>query len=195
MAGHAGGLQHRQGDLADRLLEALRAAEREGGDIRGTRSAALLVAPGAPAAKPWVRRFDLRIDLSVQPLEDLAQLLRTARAYEAFDAAMDANQAGDLEVALERIAVAHELAPDDAKIAFWHAIAMAWSGRPEEAGPCWRQRCGRSHGWRSSATAMRMPGTARSWRRPCERCRVRQGRSGARGRSGWSCYGSRQIFE
>jgi len=123
------------GDLADRLLQALWAAEREGGDIRGTRSAALLVAPGAPATKPWVRRFDLRIDMSMQPLEDLAQLLRSARAYEAFDAAMDANRAGELEVALERIAVAHELAPDDAKIAFWHAIAMAWSGRPEEARP------------------------------------------------------------
>ena len=123
------------GDLAERLLEALRAAEREGGDIRGTRSAALLVAPGAPAAKPWLRRFDLRIDLSPQPLDDLARLLRTARAYEAFDAAMDANKAGDLVVALERISVAHELAPDDAKIAFWHAMALAWSGRPEEGRP------------------------------------------------------------
>lgn len=123
------------GDLADRLLQALWAAEREGGDVRGTRSAALLVAPGAPATKPWVRRFDLRIDMSRQPLEDLAQLLRSARAYEAFDAAMDANRAGELEVALERITVAHELAPDDAKIVFWHAIAMAWSGRPEEARP------------------------------------------------------------
>jgi len=123
------------GDLADRLLQALWAAEREGGDIRGTRSAALLVAPGAPATKPWVRRFDLRVDMSMQPLDDLAQLLRSARAFEAFEAAMDANRAGELEVALERIAAAHELAPDDAQIAFWHAIAMAWSGRPDEAGP------------------------------------------------------------
>jgi uncharacterized Ntn-hydrolase superfamily protein len=123
------------GDLADRLVAALWAAEREGGDIRGTRSAALLVAPGGLVAKPWVRRFDLRIDLSMQPLEDLVQLLRVARAYEAFDAAMDANKAGDLPLALERISVAHELAPEDAKISFWHAIAMAWSGRPEEARP------------------------------------------------------------
>lgn len=123
------------GDLADRLVTALWAAEREGGDIRGARSAALLVAPGSPGAKPWVRRFDLRIDDSAQPLEDLAELLRIARAYEAFDAAMDANKAGQLDLALDRIAAAHELAPDDAKIAFWHAIAMAWSGRPEEARP------------------------------------------------------------
>ena len=129
------------GDLADRLLQALWAAEREGGDIRGTRSAALLVAPGASgapgsqASKPWVRRFDLRIDMSIQPLEDLARLLRSARAFEALDAAMDANRAGQLEVALEGIAAAHELAPDDAQVGFWHAIAMACSGRPDEAGP------------------------------------------------------------
>jgi uncharacterized Ntn-hydrolase superfamily protein len=124
-----------EGDLADRLLAALWAAEREGGDIRGTRSASIVVAPGGLTARPWVRRFDLRIDLSLQPLAELAGLLRTARAYEAFDAAMDANKSGELADALERISVAHALAPEDPKIAFWHAIAMAWSGRPEEGRP------------------------------------------------------------
>ena len=37
------------GDLAARLLAALRAAEREGGDVRGRQSAALVVAPGPDA--------------------------------------------------------------------------------------------------------------------------------------------------
>ncbi|MGD8485634.1 MAG: DUF1028 domain-containing protein [Chloroflexota bacterium] len=124
-----------EGDLADRLVEALRAAEREGGDIRGTRSAALLVAPGAPATKPWVHRFDLRVDSSPQPLEELGRLLRLGRAYEAFDAAMDANKAGELGLALERITTAHELAPEEPKLAFWLAMALATSGRSGEAGP------------------------------------------------------------
>src|SRR5438876_151854 len=44
-------------DLADRLLAALRAAEGEGGDMRGRQSAALLVVPAKGDA--WTRRFDL----------------------------------------------------------------------------------------------------------------------------------------
>jgi uncharacterized Ntn-hydrolase superfamily protein len=48
------------GDLAERLLAALEAAEAEGGDIRGRQSAALLVVSGEPTGRPWVdRTFDL----------------------------------------------------------------------------------------------------------------------------------------
>jgi uncharacterized Ntn-hydrolase superfamily protein len=51
----------------------LRAAEAEGGDARGLKSAALLVLhPDAPP-------LDLRIDMSERPLDDLAHLLRAAR--------------------------------------------------------------------------------------------------------------------
>ena len=128
-----------EGELADRLLEALRAAEREGGDMRGTRSAALLVAPGAPAAKPWVRRYDMRVDLSPEPLEELARLLRVSRAFEAFDAAFDAGKAGDPDAMLERTTVAFELAPEDPRISFWHAMALLANGRPEDAEPMLEQ--------------------------------------------------------
>lgn len=124
-----------EGELADRLLEALNAAERKGGDMRGARSAALLVAPGAPAAKPWIRRYDMRVDLSPKPLEELAELLRVSRAFEAFDAAFDAGKAGDLEAMLERTTDAYSLAPDDPRISFWHAMALLANGRPAEAEP------------------------------------------------------------
>lgn len=124
-----------EGELADRLLEALRAAEREGGDMRGARSAALFVAPGAPAAKPWIRRYDMRVDLSPAPLDELAELLRVSRAFEAFDAAFDAGKAGDLEAMLERTRAAHALAPEDPRISFWHAMALLANGRPTEAEP------------------------------------------------------------
>ena len=123
------------GELADRLLEALRAAEREGGDMRGARSAALLVAPGAPAAKPWLRRYDMRVDLSPAPLEDLADLLRVSRAFEAFDAAFDAGKAGDLEAMLERTTTAYALAPEDPRITFWHAMALLANGHSTDAEP------------------------------------------------------------
>ena len=103
--------------------------------MRGARSAALLVAPGAPVDKPWVRRYDMRVDLSPRPLDDLADLLRVSRAFEAFDAAFDAGKAGDLGAMLERTTEAYALAAEDPRITFWHAMALLANGRPSEAEP------------------------------------------------------------
>ena len=44
-----------KGDLADRLLAALRAAQAEGGDIRGQQSAAILIVKGKPSGQPSIR--------------------------------------------------------------------------------------------------------------------------------------------
>ena len=52
-----------KGDLADRMLAALDAAQEVGGDIRGRQSAALIVVTGKPTGQPWKDRvFDLRVD-------------------------------------------------------------------------------------------------------------------------------------
>ena len=64
-------------------MAALRAAEAEGGDVRGRQSAALLVVPASGPA--WATRYDLRVEDHRAPLDELARLLRVARAYEAFD--------------------------------------------------------------------------------------------------------------
>ena len=121
------------GDLADRLLAALRAAQRDGGDIRGSQSAALSIAPGSPAAQAWDRRFDLRVDVCPRPLDELARLLRIARAYEALDAALEADGAADLGRALAGTTAAYDLAPEDAQIAFWHAMVLSANGRQDES--------------------------------------------------------------
>lgn len=123
------------GDLADRLLAALRAGERSGGDIRGCQSAALLVAPGEPAAQPWARRFDLRIDDAPDPLGELARLLRVARAYEALRVAVQALDAGDVQAALVSTTAAHHLAPEDAQVTFRHAMVLLANGKTSEAEP------------------------------------------------------------
>ncbi len=56
------------GDLADRLIEVLRAGEAAGGDARGRQSAAVLVATPADAV------LDLRVDDHDDPLAELARL-------------------------------------------------------------------------------------------------------------------------
>ncbi|HEY8594963.1 MAG TPA: DUF1028 domain-containing protein [Devosiaceae bacterium] len=60
--------------LADRLLAAMLAGEKAGGDSRGTRSAALKVydTEDYPAV-------DLRVDWSVAPIEDLGKVLAATR--------------------------------------------------------------------------------------------------------------------
>ncbi len=62
--------------LAWRLIEALREAQRAGGDRRGQEAAGLLVvAPNAGYGGNHDRMIDLRVDHHDQPIEQLAQLL------------------------------------------------------------------------------------------------------------------------
>lgn len=70
------------GALAERLLEALRAAQLEGGDRRGQESAALLVArPGGGYGGNHDRYIDLRVDHHDRPIEELARLFDLHRLY------------------------------------------------------------------------------------------------------------------
>jgi uncharacterized Ntn-hydrolase superfamily protein len=71
---------HTKGDLADRLLKALEAAQYYGGDRRGQQSAALLV----KSPKPLLignsdTLVDLRVDDHPQPVEELERLLQLHR--------------------------------------------------------------------------------------------------------------------
>jgi uncharacterized Ntn-hydrolase superfamily protein len=119
------------GALADRLLAALRAAEAEGGDVRGRQSAALLVVPASGPA--WASRYDLRVEDYRAPLDELDRLLRLARAYEAFDRSQEPAMAGDLQTAAAVMDEAHALAPDDDQITLWTALILGGAGRVEEA--------------------------------------------------------------
>jgi uncharacterized Ntn-hydrolase superfamily protein len=116
------------GDLADRLMAALRAAEAEGGDVRGRQSAAILVVPGRAGARPWDRRFDVRVDDARAPLDELERLLTIARAYEALDEGLEAVAVGEQTAALALIERAAALAPDDDQLRLWLAVAVFESG-------------------------------------------------------------------
>jgi uncharacterized Ntn-hydrolase superfamily protein len=64
------------GDIADRLLAALAAGQREGGDRRGMQSAALLVARAGLGYGGTDRWIDLRVDDHPSPIEELVRLFR-----------------------------------------------------------------------------------------------------------------------
>lgn len=66
-----------RGPLAERLLAALAAGERAGGDSRGRQSAALLVVQkGQGYAGLTDRKHDLRVDDHARPVEELMRLYR-----------------------------------------------------------------------------------------------------------------------
>jgi len=119
------------GDLADRLVRALRAAEAEGGDVRGRQSAALVVVPGRPDAHPWDIRYDIRVDDARAPLDELDRLLALNRAYEALDAGFEALAVGEASAALAFFEAAAALAPDDDQVRLWQSLAVFDSGDEE----------------------------------------------------------------
>jgi uncharacterized Ntn-hydrolase superfamily protein len=123
--------------LVDRLLAALRAAESEGGDVRGRQSAALIVVPASGPA--WKRVVDLGVADSRAPLDELERLIRLERAYQAFDATEELALRGDLAGAAVLMEQAHALAPDDAQITLWTALFYAGSGRMDEGRSLFRE--------------------------------------------------------
>ncbi len=64
------------GDVLDRLLSALAAGQREGGDRRGMQSAALLVVKKAAGYGESDRWVDLRVDDHPSPIEELKRLFK-----------------------------------------------------------------------------------------------------------------------
>jgi uncharacterized Ntn-hydrolase superfamily protein len=83
----AEGYAEATGDLAARLVAALRAGEAAGGDLRGRQSAALVVVSGSRDDEaPWEGVLvDLRVDDAADPIDELGRLLRLQRAYETGD--------------------------------------------------------------------------------------------------------------
>ena len=71
-----------EGELADRLVAALRAGEYAGGDKRGKQSAAVLVVrPAGGYGGDNDRYLDLRVDDAAEPVQRLAELLRMHHLY------------------------------------------------------------------------------------------------------------------
>jgi uncharacterized Ntn-hydrolase superfamily protein len=117
----------------ERLVAALAAAEREGGDIRGRQSAALLVVSGDRSQPRWARSVDLRVDEHQDPVGELKRLLRLHRAYERLARGFELADSGNFMAAADEQTAARNLAPEDDQITFWAGLTLAGAGRPLEA--------------------------------------------------------------
>jgi uncharacterized Ntn-hydrolase superfamily protein len=129
-----------RGDLAERMMAALDAAQAAGGDIRGRQSAAIIVVTGKPTGKPWTDRiFDLRVDDNPEPLKELRRLVTLQRAYNHMNAGDLAVERKDNEGALREYSAAERLVPGNAEMIYWHAVALVNMNRVEESLPLFRR--------------------------------------------------------
>ncbi len=77
VADMAEGFEAAEGDLADRLLVALEAGQRAGGDRRGQQSAALLVVREKAGYGGFTDRYvDIRVDDHQRPIEELKRVFQ-----------------------------------------------------------------------------------------------------------------------
>lgn len=146
-----------KGDLAERMLAALDAAQAVGGDIRGRQSAAIIVVKAKSSGKPWEDRiFDLRVDDSVEPLKELRRLVTLQRAYNHMNAGDLAVEHKDNEGALREYAAAEKLIDGQpgidqsrlAEMTFWHAVALINMNRVDESLPLFQKAFKLHEGWR-----------------------------------------------
>ena len=128
-AAMAEAFQASTGDLVDRILDALDAAEVEGGDIRGKQSAALLVTRGTRGGVQGAdRTWDLRVDDHPEPLAELRRLATIKRGYELGFVKPDA-PFEDIDQGLLQI---EDATGGNPEMTYWAAIALTSMGRLED---------------------------------------------------------------
>ncbi|MDQ6747120.1 MAG: DUF1028 domain-containing protein [Candidatus Dormibacteraeota bacterium] len=138
------------GDISDRLLASLDAAEGEGGDLRGRQSVALLVVSGDRSHPAWKKELELRVEDHSAPLLEMHRLLALRRAFDRVDQVEDALlKGGDPTVALRQLETYTEL--HDANIDFTRAIGLAMAGRRDEARGLVQQLAAADPGWQVAA--------------------------------------------
>jgi uncharacterized Ntn-hydrolase superfamily protein len=123
-----------EGELADRLIVALEAAQEAGGDIRGQQSAALLVVSGERSVRYWEgRSFDLRVEDFAHPVAELRRLVQLQRAYRYADRADELMAVRNFEDAMGALSKAAALAPGVVELRFWAAASLFSAGKEDEA--------------------------------------------------------------
>ncbi|MCH7663458.1 MAG: DUF1028 domain-containing protein [Chloroflexi bacterium] len=136
-----------EGDLAERIMVSLEAAEAEGGDIRGMQSVAILVVSkeraGDKSTAPLLR---LHVEDHTDPLVEMRRLLDYANAYQHQTKAagmLEENELDDKKVkaANEEFEKSLVLMPSEVnpELVFWHAVSLVEAKRVEESLPLFKQ--------------------------------------------------------
>jgi uncharacterized Ntn-hydrolase superfamily protein len=126
--------ENAKGTLADRMLQAMEAAQKEGGDIRGKQSAAILVVKANSTGNDWEDKVvDLRVEDNDNPIKEMRRLLTIHTAYDFMNKGDLAVETGNNKLAKEHYMNAQKLNPDNLEMKYWYAITLANNGELAEA--------------------------------------------------------------
>jgi uncharacterized Ntn-hydrolase superfamily protein len=148
-----------EGDFAERMMQALEAAQAAGGDIRGRQSAAMLIVEWTSSGRPWADRvLELRVEDHPEPLAELRRLITVHRAYEHMNAGDVAVEQGDLDLAKAEYSAAAELLPGSLEVRYWAAVTLATVGELEQALPTFREIFAADPNWIELTRRLIKPG-------------------------------------
>ncbi len=141
-----------RGPLAVRIMAALDAGQAAGGDIRGSQSSAILVREPGPLSSTW----DLRVDNSREPLEELRRLVNIRLAGQLISRQI--TNSTPLDVAMATFQEASRLYQSDEQT-FWFAVdTLMMLGCEAEAVDILEMLFLRAPQWRELLLRLTLPG-------------------------------------
>jgi len=135
--------------LADRLIIALEAGQKAGGDIRGKQSAAIIIVPGKSQGKPWDERtIDLRVDDNPEPIKELRRLYNVQIAYQHMNNGDLAVEKNDMPTAMNEYNAAMKMFPQNLEMQYWTAITLANNKQVDKAIPILKKVFSKDGNWK-----------------------------------------------
>ena len=155
----ANAFQEKKGELAVRLLAALAAAEKAGGDIRGCQSAAMKVVAPTRSGDPWQDTIvDIRVDDNHNPIKELSRLLQLSLAYRFRSKSGIELANGNFDKAEILFKEAQKRAPKKTEFSFWYALGLAQKKQWNRAIPQFRELFAMGTKWKE--ILHRLPGSS-----------------------------------
>ena len=138
------------GDFSERIISALKAAQKEKGDIRGSQSAAILIVKGESTGNPWEDIvMDLRVEDHNNPVEELERLVKVHKAYDFMNKGDLAMEAGDTKLAESLYLNAQNLFPKNLEMKYWYAINLLNNKEFEKAHPILKDIFSQDSNWKT----------------------------------------------
>ena len=135
--------------LAERMILALEAAQKAGGDIRGQQSAAIIIVPAKSNGKPWDERtVDLRVDDSKAPIKELQRLFKVHVAYEHMNKGDLYVEKNNMSAAMDEYKAAMKMFSQNLEMQYWTAITLANNKQINKALPILKNIFAKDNNWK-----------------------------------------------
>jgi uncharacterized Ntn-hydrolase superfamily protein len=139
-----------KGDFSDRIIAALKAAQDEKGDIRGSQSAAILIVKPIATGNSWEDIvMDLRVEDNPNPIAELERLVKVQKAYNFMNQGDLAMEAGDTKKAETLYLNAQNLFPDNLEMKYWYAINLLNNKEFDKANPILKDIFNQDANWKT----------------------------------------------